>query len=279
MTTKPPSILRTFTFVDPECSLKAFGEQRVYPLESEKVKALDPHTATSIFFNSILSFLESSLAKLAENKESREHYKQHPFQKFVMKAELEATLDEKTYHYRCRKIRTFVTDEEFTLTRVASDNIEELALQKGIPMGTPSFTQNVVDMYDLLSDDRIKERVIEGVFDYRGKVSSLKEYIESRFSPTGDQITKSLYKRRLAQATRVELQERLILLEEENQKLKESFKETEESNEALREKIRSQEEIIIQLQTESVMINIQNSIMTPSREGVSYMDDLNTLIT
>lgn len=90
-------------------------------------------------------------------------------------------------------------------------------------------------------------------------------------------ITKSIYKKRLHQATRVSLQERLIKLEEENQKLKDSFRETEESNEVLKEKIRSQDETIVHLQTESVMLSIQNSVMISSKISSSYMDDLNTL--
>lgn len=158
MSAKSSSLSRTFAFVNPECGLKAFGKKRSFPLENGKVKALDPHTATIIFFNSILSFLESVLAKLAKKEESREHFRQHPFQWFVMETELTAKLGEKTYQYRCYKRRTFVTNEEFTIARVASDDINILATQRGIDMGTPSFTQNVVDMYDLLSDDQAVKR-------------------------------------------------------------------------------------------------------------------------
>ena len=281
MSTKSSSLSRTFTFANPECSLKAFGKKRSFSLENGKVKALDPHTASIIFFNSILSFLESMLAKLAKKEESREHFRQHPFQWFVMETELTAKLGEKTYQYRCYKRRTFATNEEFTIVRVASDDINVLATQRGIDMGTPSFTQNVVDMYDLFSDDQAtKEKTIKYILGYESQWS-LKDWITSRFSDDngegGMTITKSIYKKRLHQAARVSLQERLIKLEEENQKLKDSFKNTEESNEVLKEKIRAQEETITHLQTESVMLNIQNSVMISSRGTSSYMDDLSTL--
>lgn len=282
MTSGQTSILKTFTFVDPECSLKAFGKKRVFPLENGKVKALDPHTATIIFFKCILRFLEGKMTKLAKKEENREHFMQHPFQKFVMRSQLTVMFGDKTYQYACSKTRTFVTSEEFTIVREASEDIEEIATQRGITMRSPSLTQNVCDTYDLLSESQVNEKIIKCVLGYEGDDQSLKDCIMARFSNDDDPergmtITWPIYKKRLNQVIRASLQERLIILEEENQKLKDSFRETEESNEILKEKIRSQEEAIIHLQTESVMLNIQNSVMVSSRTSTSYMDDLSTL--